>query len=153
MDNGHSPNGNRSENESDASDSGRSPRPVDRSRSNSPKRGKRHSRSRSRSYERNARREGNNVERERRRSRSPNNRNRRGQPDREAPPIGRCLGVFGLSIHTHQRDLEEVFGKYGAIEDVQIVFDAQTGRSRGFAFVYFKEKNSAQEVNFFQAIF
>ena len=63
--------------------------------------------------------------------------------DRENPPSGRCLGVFGLSIYTQENDLKEILGKYGHIEDVQIVYDAQTGRSRGFAFVYFEHERDA----------
>lgn len=71
---------------------------------------------------------------------------RRHVGNRENPPEGRCLGIFGLSIYTQERDLKDVFSKYGPIEDVQIVYDAQTGRSRGFAFVYFEDKNDANEV-------
>lgn len=69
--------------------------------------------------------------------------------DRENPSPGRCLGVFGLSIHTRENHLKEVFAKYGNLEKVQIVYDAQTGRSRGFAFVYFENKNDASEVSIF----
>ena len=69
---------------------------------------------------------------------------RRHTGHRENPPPGRCLGVFGLSIYTHERDLKDVLGKYGPIEDVQIVYDAQTGRSRGFAFVYFENDADAE---------
>ena len=65
------------------------------------------------------------------------------QGDRENPQSGRCLGVFGLSIYTQENDLKEILGKYGHIEDVQIVYDAQTGRSRGFAFVYFEQERDA----------
>ena len=72
---------------------------------------------------------------------------RRHVGNRENPPSGRCIGVFGLSIYTQERDLKEVFTKYGPLEDVQIVYDAQTGRSRGFAFVYFENKNDANEVS------
>lgn len=72
---------------------------------------------------------------------------RRHNGTREAPAVSRCLGVFGLSIYTQERDLKEVFGKYGPIEDVQIVYDAQTGRSRGFCFVYFENEKDAIEVS------
>lgn len=41
------------------------------------------------------------------------------------PEPSRCLGVFGLSLYTQERELREVFGKYGPIEDVQVVYDAQ----------------------------
>lgn len=44
--------------------------------------------------------------------------------------------------------MRDVFSKYGPIDNVQIVYDAQTGRSRGFAFVYFENKNHAAEVEF-----
>lgn len=72
---------------------------------------------------------------------------RRHVGNRDNPPTGRCLGIFGLSIYTQERDLKEVFSKYGPIEDVQIVYDAQTGRSRGFSFVYFENKNDAAMVS------
>lgn len=62
---------------------------------------------------------------------------------RYCPPINRCLGVFGLSTFTEERDLQNIFAKYGDIEDVQVVYDAQSGRSRGFAFVYFEDELDA----------
>jgi transformer-2 protein len=77
-------------------------------------------------------------------SRSPMSSRRRHVGNRENPPTGRCLGIFGLSIYTQERDLKDVFAKYGPIEDVQIVYDAQSGRSRGFAFVYYEDRNDAQ---------
>lgn len=61
-----------------------------------------------------------------------------------------------MSLYTQERDLKEVFSKYGPLEDVQVVYDAQTGRSRGFAFVYFenvedskmaKERCNGQEID------
>ncbi|KAG5262047.1 hypothetical protein AALO_G00291560 [Alosa alosa] len=56
-----------------------------------------------------------------------------------------CLGVFGLSLYTTERDLREVFSKYGPLEDVSIVYDQQSRRSRGFAFVYFENREDAKE--------
>ncbi|GAB1300136.1 Transformer-2 protein homolog beta [Apodemus speciosus] len=56
-----------------------------------------------------------------------------------------CLGVFGLSLYTTERDLREVFSKYGPIADVSIVYDQQSRRSRGFAFVYFENVDDAKE--------
>jgi hypothetical protein len=92
-------------------------------------------------------RHGSPEEKRTKRSRSPMSSRRRHVGNRENPPTGRCLGIFGLSIYTQERDLKEVFSKYGPIEDVQIVYDAQTGRSRGFSFVYFENKEDAAEVN------
>lgn len=59
-----------------------------------------------------------------------------------------CLGVFGLSLYTTERDLREVFSKYGPIKDVNIVYDQQSRRSRGFSFVYFENREDAKEVLF-----
>lgn len=63
------------------------------------------------------------------------------------PRQSRCLGVFGLSLYTQERDLREVFEHYGPIEDLQIVYDHQTGRSRGFAFIYMRNYEDAVEVS------
>ena len=41
--------------------------------------------------------------------------------------------------------LQELFSQYGAVENVQLVFDHPTGRSRGFGFVYFENLESAVE--------
>jgi len=64
----------------------------------------------------------------------------------ENPRQSRCLGIFGLSLYTQERDLREVFEQYGPIDDLQIVYDHQTGRSRGFAFIYMRNYDDAVEV-------
>lgn len=64
---------------------------------------------------------------------------------RDNPEQSRCLGVFGLSLYTQDRDLKEVFGRFGPLDEVNVVYDHQTGRSRGFAFVYFKNSSDAAE--------
>lgn len=33
------------------------------------------------------------------------------------------IGVFGLSLYTNEKDLREIFEKYGAIQEVQVVYD------------------------------
>ncbi|XP_042536086.1 transformer-2 protein homolog beta-like [Dipodomys spectabilis] len=78
------------------------------------------------------------------RSPSPSSQRRHGG-NREDPDPNCCLGVFGLSLYTTERDLREVFSKYGAIADVSVVYDQQSGRSRGFAFVYFESVDDAKE--------
>lgn len=65
--------------------------------------------------------------------------------DRDRPQPSRCIGVFGLSIYTNERELRDFFSKYGRVEDVQVVYDAQTGRSRGFGFVYYESEDDANE--------
>ncbi|KAG0238747.1 hypothetical protein BGW42_002613 [Actinomortierella wolfii] len=73
------------------------------------------------------------------RSRSPRPRSRspRGSTadnDDSANP-GNNLFVNGLSSKTENTDLEDLFGKYGKVEKVQIMYDPHTRESRGFAFV------------------
>ena len=43
--------------------------------------------------------------------------------------------VGNLSFQTTQDDLREVFSPYGTIDNINIITDRDTGRSRGFAFV------------------
>lgn len=64
------------------------------------------------------------------------------------PDPNTCLGVFGLSLYTTERDLREVFSRYGPLSGVNVVYDQRTGRSRGFAFVYFERIDDSKEVIF-----
>uniref|UniRef100_A0A4W3IX06 Transformer 2 beta homolog n=1 Tax=Callorhinchus milii TaxID=7868 RepID=A0A4W3IX06_CALMI len=69
-----------------------------------------------------------------------------GNERREAnPDPNTCLGVFGLSLYTTERDLREVFSRYGPLAGVNVVYDQQSNRSRGFAFVYFENVDDAKE--------
>ncbi|KZV71390.1 RNA-binding domain-containing protein [Peniophora sp. CONT] len=45
------------------------------------------------------------------------------------------LGVFGLSIRTTERDLDDEFSRHGTVEQVTIVYDQRSDRSRGFGFI------------------
>uniref|UniRef100_A0A1I8I6C3 RRM domain-containing protein n=1 Tax=Macrostomum lignano TaxID=282301 RepID=A0A1I8I6C3_9PLAT len=45
--------------------------------------------------------------------------------DRDNPKASKCLGVFGLSLRTTEEDLRHLFGRYGRLEDVQLVKDNQ----------------------------
>jgi cold-inducible RNA-binding protein len=45
------------------------------------------------------------------------------------------LFVGNLSYQTDERQLEELFAPFGAVESATVVRDRETGRSRGFAFV------------------
>uniref|UniRef100_A0A1I8HK33 RRM domain-containing protein n=1 Tax=Macrostomum lignano TaxID=282301 RepID=A0A1I8HK33_9PLAT len=81
--------------------------------------------------------------RDRNRSRSPMSSRKRHVGDRDNPKASKCLGVFGLSLRTTEEDLRHLFGRYGRLEDVQLVKDNHTRRSRGFAFVYFESLDDA----------
>jgi len=50
-------------------------------------------------------------------------------------------------LYTQERDLREVFEHYGPVDEVQVVYDHQSGRSRGFAFIYMRNHDDALEVS------
>ena len=52
--------------------------------------------------------------------------------------------VGNLSYQTTQDDLLAAFSAYGAVENVHIVTNRDTGQSRGFAFVEMTEKHEAE---------
>ena len=53
-------------------------------------------------------------------------------PAQYNPNPARVLGVFGLSLYTAEKDLRELFSKYGPVDDVQVVYDHQvTQMARG----------------------
>jgi len=56
-------------------------------------------------------------------------------PHAPAPTPSNVLGVFGLSIRTTERDLEDEFTRFGRVEKVTIVYDQRSDRSRGFGFI------------------
>ena len=69
---------------------------------------------------------------------------RRHVGSRDAPESSNCLGVFGLSLYTTERELEKEFSKFGPLEKVTVILDGKTGRSRGFAFIYFESVEDAK---------
>ncbi|KRZ18098.1 Transformer-2 -like protein beta [Trichinella zimbabwensis] len=106
-------------------------------RSRSSSRDRRRRRTRTRSISRSRSRDRGRHGRRRSKSRSPMSNRKRHLAPRENPPTSRCLGVFGLSLYTTERDLHQLFSKYGKVDDIQLVYDHPSGRSRGFGFVYF----------------
>ncbi|XP_033855942.1 transformer-2 protein homolog alpha-like isoform X5 [Acipenser ruthenus] len=129
-----------------------------RSRSKSRSRSRKHShrrysrsRSRSHSHRKKSRSRSYSPECRRKKSRStsPMSNRRRHAGSRlfhqANPDPNTCLGVFGLSLYTTERDLREVFSRYGPLAGVNVVYDQRTGRSRGFSFVYFERIDDAKE--------
>ena len=43
--------------------------------------------------------------------------------------------ISGLSYGTNDADLTNLFAEYGEVSSAKVIFDRETGRSRGFAFV------------------
>jgi len=52
--------------------------------------------------------------------------------------------VGNLSYDTTQDRLSETFSQFGELEDVRLIIDRETNRSKGFAFLTFTEPESAQ---------
>lgn len=55
------------------------------------------------------------------------------------------LGVFGLSVRTSERDLQDEFSRHGEVEKIVIVYDQRTGRSRGFGFITMRSIKDATQ--------
>lgn len=52
--------------------------------------------------------------------------------------------VGNLNFRTREETIREVFSQFGAVRDVHVVTDRETGRPRGFAFV---EMENSEEGN------
>src|SRR5438874_13605112 len=53
------------------------------------------------------------------------------------------LYVGNLSFRVTSEDLQEYFGAAGAVDSANVVFDRETGRSRGFGFVEMASEDDA----------
>ena len=58
--------------------------------------------------------------------------------------MGRKLYVGNLPFNTVETDLQELFGRAGSVETVNVIRDAATGRARGFAFIEMSSDAEAQ---------
>lgn len=56
----------------------------------------------------------------------------------------RKIFLGGLSWNTTDDSLREVVERFGSVDDVRIITDRETGRSRGFGFVTFSDAEAAQ---------
>lgn len=54
------------------------------------------------------------------------------------------LFVGGISWNTNDHTLQEAFSKYGEVVEARVIYDRESGRSRGFGFVTF---NSAEDAS------
>jgi len=57
--------------------------------------------------------------------------------------VGNKLYVGNLSFRVTSEDLQEHFAAAGAVSSANVVYDRETGRSRGFGFVEMADDSSA----------
>ena len=55
------------------------------------------------------------------------------------------LYVGNLAFHTTEDVLLQTFSQYGAVTEVKLMMDRETGRSRGFAFVAMADADGARK--------
>ncbi len=60
-------------------------------------------------------------------------------------PMARKLFVGGLSWNTTQESLMQAFSQFGTVLEAKVITDRETGRSRGFGFVTFRDEASAAQ--------
>jgi cold-inducible RNA-binding protein len=63
---------------------------------------------------------------------------------KESNDMNTKLYVGNVSWNATEGDLENEFARFGEVTEAKIVLDKETNRSRGFAFVTFKDEASAQ---------
>ncbi|CAB4380297.1 RNA-binding domain-containing protein [Rhizophagus irregularis] len=78
------------------------------------------------------------------RSRSPRRSRSPSRGDEENLNPGNNLFVTGLSMRTGDRELEDIFSKYGKVLKAQIMYDPHTRDSRGFGFVTMETLDEAE---------
>lgn len=54
------------------------------------------------------------------------------------------LFVGNLAFTATEADVEAIFSEYGALDEVRLITDRDSGRSRGFAFVTFSAQQDAE---------
>ena len=67
---------------------------------------------------------------------------RRGYRDRDAFSVF----VGGLNFNTDESTLRDHFERFGEVESVRIIYDRETSRSKGIAFVHFSEKDAEDAI-------
>ncbi|KAF5481016.1 hypothetical protein F2P56_001711 [Juglans regia] len=65
-------------------------------------------------------------------------------PSPSSPSRKNRLFVGGLSWSVEEKSLKDAFSSYGEVTGVNIVYDKDSGRSRGFGFVDFSKEDDAR---------
>ncbi|XP_070503977.1 transformer-2 protein homolog alpha-like [Chironomus tepperi] len=64
---------------------------------------------------------------------------------RKNPDPSKVLGVFNLHVKTTEREIRDVFDRFGQIDDIIMVKDAKTRGFRGYCFIYYNKQRDATE--------
>ncbi len=59
--------------------------------------------------------------------------------------MGKKLYVGNLPFNTNDQDLAEIFGQVGQVRSTKIIFDRESGRSKGFGFVEMSSEDEAAQ--------
>lgn len=59
--------------------------------------------------------------------------------------MGKKIYVGNLPYSTDDAELESAFTAFGAVESARVIFDRETGRSKGFGFVEMSSDDEATE--------
>ncbi|XP_021890103.1 glycine-rich RNA-binding protein 4, mitochondrial [Carica papaya] len=60
-----------------------------------------------------------------------------------SPSPNNKLFVAGLSWSLDEKSLKDAFSSFGEVTEVRIIYNKDTGRSRGFGFVHFSAEDDA----------
>lgn len=55
------------------------------------------------------------------------------------------MGVFNLHVKTTEREIRDVFERFGQIDDIIMVKDAKTRGFRGYCFIYYNKQRDATD--------
>lgn len=59
--------------------------------------------------------------------------------------MSKKLYIGNLPFTSTESDLQDLFGRHGAVESVNVITDRETGRPRGFAFVQMENASDADD--------
>ena len=58
--------------------------------------------------------------------------------------MGNKLYVANLAFHLTENEIQDIFSPFGAVQEVKLILDKMTGKSRGFAFITMASDGEAE---------
>jgi len=59
--------------------------------------------------------------------------------------VSKKIYIGNLPFSSTETDLQDLFGRHGTVESVNVIMDRETGRPRGFAFVEMESASAADD--------